>query len=374
MIYLDYAANTPADPQVLETFVSCERKYAANPNASHPMGALARQALAEVTERIASALCIDAAGLIYTSGASEANNTAIKGMALARRQAGQHIITTPLEHPSVSGPLDWLKKQGWEIDLVNVGRDGKIDTGHLKQLMRRDTVLLAVTAVDSELGAVQPMEEIVRIKREYPGCLLHVDATQAIGKIPFSFDGVDSASFTAHKSYGLNGIGVLYKNRRAEMEPLIHGGGGPALYRGGPPTLALAASLETALRKSIDCLTERYETVKRQNDFIRAALAAYPAVWINSPAGAVPHILNLSVTGVKGTRFRDALGQAGICVSVRSACAMDGTPSAAVSAVVGDRKRALSSWRISLSHLTSEEELRQFLEAFDVCYQKLMRR
>lgn len=372
MIYLDYAANTPAAPQVLEDYVSCERTYIANPNSAHPMGIWARQKMAEITDKIASELRIDASGIIYTSGASEANNTAIKGIARAKRNVGKHIISTPLEHPSVSAPLTHLQEQGWEIDLAHIGKDGKIDIEHLKSLIRKDTVLIAVTAVDSELGTIQPIDQIVEIRTQSPNCLLHVDATQAIGKIPFSFDGIDTASFTAHKFYGLNGIGVLYKEHSVFIEPLIHGGSGASLYRSGTPTLALAVSLERAARESLDNLTERYAVIKRMNEYLRTALSKYPGVHINSPADAVPHILNLSVSGVKGTRFRDALAELGVCVSVKSACSTDGTPSRAVFAVSQDRKNALSSWRVSLSHLTADEEIERFLEAFDTCYRKLV--
>ena len=372
MIYLDYAANTPVAPQVLEEYINCERTYIANPNSAHPLGTSARHKMAEIIDQVASELNIDATGIIFTSGASEANNTAIKGIARARRNVGKHIVSTPLEHPSVSGPLTYLQEQGWEIDLVDIGRDGKIDVEHMKKLVRKDTVLIAVTAVDSELGTIQPIDQIIEIKKQSLNCALHVDATQVIGKIPFSFDGIDTASFTAHKFYGLNGVGVLYKNRSVLIDPLIHGGSGTTLYRSGTPTLALAASLERAIRNSLDNLSERYIYVKEMNEYLRTSLGKYSAVRINSPADAVPHILNLSVSGVKGTRFRDALADFGVCVSVKSACSTDGTPSRAVYAVSRDRKNALSSWRISLSHLTTGEEINQFLEAFDTCYRKLV--
>lgn len=372
MIYLDYAANTPADPEVLDTFALYENKYIANPNSAHTLGLSARQAMADVTDRIASLLGIEAGGIIYTSGASEANNTTIKGIARARRHVGKHIISTALEHPSVSGPLMWLKEQGWEIDLADIGRDGRIDIGHLKELIRQDTVLIAVTAVDSELGQIQPVDEIIKLKSQYPGLLLHVDATQAIGKLPFSFDGIDSASFTAHKFYGLNGIGVLYKTHNVLLEPLIHGGSGASLYRSGTPTLSLAASLEKALSKSMEALSDRYAYVEMLNERLLRSLSLYPEVHINSPGDSVPHILNLSVTGVKGTRFRDILNESGVCVSVKSACSSDGTPSRAVFAVSRNRKNALSSWRISLSHLTTPEEIKEFLEIFDSSYRRLI--
>ena len=371
MIYLDYSANTPADPSALDAFLDTERRFPGNPNSNHPAGLAAREALAAATDSIADMLHILPSEIICTSGASEANNLAIKGIARAQRHSGKHIISTPLEHPSVSGPLTYLQEQGWEIDLVEIGRDGKIDLENLKELLRTDTVLVAVTAVDSELGAVQPISEITKLLRNYPNCRLHVDATQAVGKIPFSFDGIDTASFAAHKFYGLNGSGMLYKRNDLIIEPLIHGGSGTSLYRSGTPTLGLVRALETALCLAIPAVPERYAYVKGLNERLRAALEQYPAAYINSPADAVPHILNLSVQGVKGTRFQQALAEKGVCVSVKSACSTDGTPSRAVFAVSRDRKNALSSWRISLSHLTTEEEIGAFLEAFDASYKEL---
>ncbi len=373
MIYLDYSANTPADPSVLEAFLDAETRYPGNPNASHPAGRAARAALADATEGIAELLHVQPAEIIYTSGASEANNLAVKGIARAQRHFGRHIISTPLEHPSVSGPLTWLQEQGYEIDLVEIGRDGKIDLDSLRELLRKDTVLAAVSAVDSELGTVQPIPEIARILADFPNCRLHVDATQAVGKIPFSFEGADTASLSAHKFYGLNGSGLLYKKHDLVLEPLIHGGSGASLYRSGTPTLALISALETALRLALPAIPQRTARVKSLNDRLRRAFSAFPQVRLNSPADAVPHILNLSVQGVKGTRFQQLLAEKGVCVSVKSACSTDGTPSRAVYAVSRDRRSALSSWRISLSHLTTERELDEFLPLVEHCCRELER-
>ncbi len=367
MIYLDYSANTPTDPAVLDVYLRAEREYIGNPNSDHPAGQAAREALAKATDSIAGRLHILPSEIIFTSGASEANNLAIKGIARTQRHFGRHIISTPLEHPSVSGPLTYLQEQGWEIDLVDIGHDGKIDLRHLRELLRSDTVLVAVTAVDSELGTVQPIREIAEMLTEYPNCRLHVDATQAIGKIPFSFDGIDTVSLTAHKFYGPNGIGMLYKRGEVILEPLIHGGSGASLYRSGTPTLALVAALDAALALALPAIPGRYESVRKRNDTLRAAFANDPAIRINSPDDAIPHILNLSVDAIKGTRMQKALAARGVCVSVKSACATDGTPSRAVFAVSRDRKNALSSWRISLSHLTTEEEIKDFLEILSEC-------
>ena len=418
MIYLDYSANTPADSRVLGRFCEVERSCPGNANSRHQAGRDAKLVIDHATQSIAGLLSAQPAEVIYTSGASEANNFALKGLAKLSRHLGKHIISTPLEHSSVSGTLTALQEQGYEIDLVDIRRDGTIDLEHLKELLRPDTIAVAVTLVDSELGVVQPVKEISEILQAWPNCHLHVDATQAVGKIPVSFEGVDTMSLTAHKFYGLNGIGLLLKRRRLALEPLIHGGesttiyrsGTPTvalaasletalnsavnelpersarvkeanlylrtalskyIYRSGTPTVALAASLETALNSAVNELPERSARVKEANLYLRTALSKYPKVRINSPESAIPHILNLSVENVKGTVFQRELDAEGVCVSVKSACSSDGLPSRAVFAVSRDRKNALSSWRISLSHLTTQEELDGFLRAFDACCTRL---
>ena len=371
MLYLDYSANTPVDEEVLRCFCEAERRYPGNANAHHQAGAAAKAAINEATRSIARCLGAPPAGIIYTSGASEANNLAVKGLAALGGAAGRHILSTPLEHSSVSGTLTALQEQGYEIDLLDIRRDGTVDLDHLKELLRPDTIAVAVTLVDSELGVVQPVEEIAAILKDYPDCHLHVDATQAVGKIPVSFEGVDTMSLTAHKFYGLNGIGLLLKRRNLALEPLIHGGESTTIYRSGTPTVALASSLACALELAVENLPERSVSVQKRNAELRAALCQHPEVRINSPENAIPHILNLSVQNVKGTVFQRELDAHGVCVSVKSACSSDGLPSRAVFAVSRDRRNALSSWRISLSHLTTEAEIQEFLRVFDVCCQQL---
>lgn len=371
MIYLDYSANTPVDARVLEQFCAVERRCIGNANSHHQAGSAAKAEIDAATIKIASLLGVQPAEIIYTSGASEANNFALKGLARLSRHTGRHIISTPLEHSSVSGTLTALQEQGYEIDLLDVKQDGTVDLEHLKDLLRPDTICVAVTLVDSELGVVQPVQEIAAILKAYPHCHLHVDATQAVGKIPVSFEGVDTMSLTAHKFYGLNGIGLLIKRRNLALEPLIHGGESTTIYRSGTPTVALASSLACALDLAVTDLPGRVGHVAKLNAELRAALSTYPLVRINSPDHAIPHVLNLSVRNVKGTVFQRELDAKGVCVSVKSACSSDGLPSRAVFAVSRDRRNALSSWRISLSHLTTEDEIKAFLQAFDVCYREL---
>ena len=371
MIYLDYSANTPVDTRVLEQFCAVERRCIGNANSHHQAGSAAKAEIDAATIKIASLLGVQPAEIIYTSGASEANNFALKGLARLSRHVGRHIISTPLEHSSVSGTLTALQEQGYEIDLLDVKQDGTVDLEHLKDLLRPDTICVAITLVDSELGVVQPVQEIAAILKAYPHCHLHVDATQAVGKIPVSFEGVDTMSLTAHKFYGLNGIGLLIKRRNLALEPLIHGGESTTIYRSGTPTVALASSLACALDLAVIDLPNRVDHVARLNAELRAALSTYPLVRINSPEHAIPHVLNLSVRNVKGTVFQRELDAKGVCISVKSACSSDGLPSRAVFAVGRDRRNALSSWRISLSHLTTEDEIKAFLQAFDVCYREL---
>lgn len=371
MIYLDYSANTPVDARVLEQFCAVERRCIGNANSHHQAGSAAKAEIDAATIKIASLLGVQPAEIIYTSGASEANNFALKGLARLSRHAGRHIISTPLEHSSVSGTLTALQEQGYEIDLLDVKQDGTVDLEHLKDLLRPDTICVAVTLVDSELGVVQPVQEIAAILKAYPHCHLHVDATQAVGKIPVSFEGVDTMSLTAHKFYGLNGIGLVVKRRNLALEPLIYGGESTTIYRSGTPTVALASSLACALDLAVTDLPGRVDHVAKLNAELRAALSTYPLVRINSPEHAIPHVLNLSVRNVKGTVFQRELDAKGVCVSVKSACSSDGLPSRAVFAVSRDRRNALSSWRISLSHLTTEDEIKAFLQAFDVCYREL---
>jgi cysteine desulfurase len=184
---------------------------------------------------------------------------------------------------------------------------------------------------------------------------------------------VDTFSLTQHKFYGLNGSGLLFKRKGVVFDPLIHGGASDSLYRSGTPTLALNGALNTAITLALQEQDERIGKVKYYNTTLRNALQKYPKVKINSPLTAVPHILNVSVQGVKGKDFQQALSEKGVCVSVKSACSVDNLPSRAVFAVSKDKKNALSSWRISLSHLTTEEELKEFLVIFDEIYEEVTR-
>ena len=192
-----------------------------------------------------------------------------------------------------------------------------------------------------------------------------------MGGIRSRWKGVETMRLAFQKIGGLNGSGLLLKRQQVVIEPLFHGGSSDSIYRSGTPTLALAAAADTALTLAIEYRDERTAVVRDMRTQLETALSAFPKVRINSPAGGVPHILNLSVQGVKGTQFQKALSERGVCVSVKSACSSDGLPSKAVFAVSRERKNALSSWRISLSWRTTQEDITGFLQAFDACYQEL---
>ncbi len=364
MIYLDYAANTPVDKEVLDTFYDISLEYIGNPNSPHSLGNKAGLRMEQSTKQIAGLLGAKENEVIYTSGASESNNLAIKGIANSYRRYGKHIITTYLEHASVTGPVTALQNDGFEVDFVNLTENGQIDLEHLKELIREDTILVSVCLVDSEVGTIQPVGDISRIMEGKSHCFFHVDATQGVGKIPVSFKNMDLMTFSGHKFYGLNGCGVLIKKESVMLEPLIHGGLSTTTFRSGTPMLALGAATEKALTIALDNLTSRYDYVKAFNIKLREAFKAYNNIKINTPAEGSPYLLNISIKGVNTNQLQNELSNRGICVATKSACCAPSTVSRPVYAMTKDRKLALSTLRISLSHLTTEEEINLFLDCF----------
>lgn len=373
MIYLDYAATTPTAPKVLETFCELSTKYIANPNSSHDLGTQAKLHLDEVTQGIAELIGVTQKEIIYTSGASEANNLAIKGIASYYKRYGKHIITTYLEHASVIGPITALKNSGYEVDFVNILENGLVDLEHLKELLREDTILVSIHYVDSEIGIRQDMDKISALVNEYPHCFLHVDATQAIGKIKFSVQHIDLMSLSSHKFYGLKGCGMLIKKDHVMLEPLIHGGISTTPFRSGTPAVALAGSTKEALSQAIKEQDKRFQHVSELNHILRKKLKTFKNLKINSPATSIPFILNLSILGISSVHFQKALEEYECYISTKSACCSPQAPSQAVYALTQDKKRAISSLRVSLSHLTTPEECYAFLEYFELCYKKIVK-
>lgn len=367
MIYLDYAANTPVREEVLHTFAEVSREFTANPNSPHALGRAAGQRLAECTEQIRQLLGAQAFEVVYTSGASESNNLAIKGIAKKYGKFGRHIVTTYLEHSSVNGAMEAIRNDGFEIDYVDITKDGLVDMEHLKELLRKDTILLSVCHVDSEIGLTQQISKIGALLADYPGCHFHVDATQSIGKIPVPLDNIDLLTFAPHKFCGLNGCGVLLKKPDVRLEPLIHGGLSTTPYRSGTPVLALIASTAKALALAIADLNKNLEHVQSLNRTLREALVKMPGVVVNSTQHSIPHILNISLPGINTNALLLKLEEKGFILSAKSACCAPNSVSRPVFALTRDKKAALSTLRISLSHLTLEEDAQAFIKCFAAC-------
>jgi len=287
------------------------------------------------------------------------------------KNRGKHIITTFLEHSSVIGPLNYLSNLGFEVDFVKINDNGQVDLEHLKSLMRDDTILVSICAVDSEIGLVQPIKEIRKIIDDYPKCFLHVDCTQAIGKINIDFNDIDLASISAHKFYGLKGIGMLIKKENILLEPLIHGGKSTTAFRSGTPALPLIVSMMRALELIIPNVDKNYKYVSKLNKMIIDGLKEYENVHINSTDISIPHTINFSLKNIKPETFLHALAEHNIFISTKSACSTSDSMSNAVYALSKDREISNSSLRISLSYLTSEDEIKEFLKVFADVYQKL---
>jgi cysteine desulfurase len=367
MIYLDYAADTPICEPVLSAFLSAAREYGANPNSGHALGLLAKRRLDEATEHIAGMLGAQQEEIIITSGATEANNLAILGAAHAYQSRGRHLITSPMEHASVTGPMTALKSEGFELDFVKVKPDGQVDTAHLKSLLRSDTILVSLCSVDSEAGVIQPLDAVREVLAGFPNCRLHVDATQAVGKLPVKLDCADLITLSPHKFYGITGSGALIARGGIRLTPLWHGGSGATPYRSGTPALALAVAMETALKEALKHLCARLEIVCGLNGKLRQALGNLPFVTLNSPESASPYILNFSVANIRARELIALLSERGICVSSKSACCAPAAPSHPVMAMTNDRRRSLNTVRVSLSHLTTQDEIGTFLRELQKC-------
>ncbi len=371
MIYLDYSATTKVDKDVLKAFNKvCLNNYA-NSNSSHKIGIESNNLITNSLVLISKLLNIKPSEIIFTSGASESNNLAIKGIAFKNQSKGKHIITTKLEHSSVIATLSYLNTLGFEIEFVNLLEDGTVDLNHLKSILRNDTILVTITAVDSELGIRQPIEEIGSILNNYPNCVFHTDMTQCIGKDKIDLANVDLASFSGHKFFCFKGIGALYKRDGIEIEPLIHGGRSVTIYRSGTPQTELIVSMGKAIETALSDLNKKHDYVSVLNNKIREEISKYKNIYINSTNKSIPQILNFSIVGVESEKIQKSLEEYEIYISTRSACTKSKEPSTSVLTVTNSHERAISSLRISLSYKTKRREVKEFLRCFKICYDKI---
>ena len=371
MIYLDYSATTPINYEVLDTYNRTSKDFFGNPNSLHELGIKTKNLMNSATKQIAEILNVHETEITYTSGATNSNNIALIGASLSHHKKGKHIITSKLEHPSIYAICDYLESIGFEISYVKNDKEGLIDFEDLKSLIRSDTILVSICSVNSETGVRQPLKMIRQIiKKENADTVLHSDMTQGIGKVAVNLHDVDLATFTAHKIYGPKGIGVLYKNNNINIAPILYGSGKSNMLNPGTPAVPLIVSLSKALRLATIDLEKRERFIERLNLKIVDALTKYEGVMINKTKYSIPHILNISLRNIKAETFLHALEEYEVYVSSNTACA-SGNLSTSVLAIYNDKVRASSTLRISLSHLTTTDEVNKFISYFDEVYRKL---
>ena len=371
MIYLDNSATTMVDDRVLETFNKVCKNYPGNSNSLHSLGIKSKELEEYATEKISNLLGVKPSEIIYTSGASESNNTVLKGVASKYKNRGNHIITTPLEHSSILETCKYLENKGFIIDYVKIKDNGLIDIEDLERLLTDNTILVSVAYVDSELGIRQDIDTISKIVKKHPKCYFHVDATQAIGKIKVDPTSIDFISMSAHKIFGLKGIGLLIKKDNIVIDNLIHGGKSTTIYRSGTPALPLICSLMKALELVIPNIDKNYEYVSSLSRKIKDNLKKYDNIRINSTENSIPYIINFSVIGVKPETFIHTMEEEDIYLSTKSACSTSDV-SLSVDSIYHNREISMSSIRISLSYKNTEEEIDKFIKAFDKIYNKLV--
>lgn len=371
MIYLDYSATTPVSYDVLDTINKVTKEYIGNSNSLHSLGIKSAELLKSATTQIANILGVSDSEIVYTSGATESNNMALIGTALANRKKGNHIIVSKLEHPSIYAICDYLETLGFEISYVKNDSDGLIDFDDLKKLVRKETILVSICAVNSEIGIRQPLKMIRQIiKKENFGTIFHSDLTQAIGKVSVNLHDVDLASISAHKIYGPKGIGLLYKSSNVDMVPLMHGSSKTNSLRPGTPPLPLIAAFSKAIRLANIDLEKRERFINLLNEKIVNHLKKYNQIYINKTKYAIPHILNISVMDVMPESLIHSLEEKEVYVGTNTACA-SGELSTSVMALYNDLDRAKHTIRISLSYMSTTDEINKFLSIFDEAYAKL---
>lgn len=372
MIYLDYSATTPVDERVLDSYLKVTRDYIGNANSIHFLGSMSKELLVQATNQISSILNCHPKEIVFTSGASESNTTAIKGVAIKYANRGRHIITSKLEHKSVLEVMGYLSSIGFEVDFVNLQDNGQVDLKHLEELIRDDTILISICHVNSETGFKQPLKTIRQvINKKNPNVIFHSDLTQALGKTRFYLSDLDLASFSSHKIYAPKGVGILYKKRDLNIDTLIYGTTENCPFRGGTPALPLIVSFSKAMRLANDKLESNIKKCQKLKEELLKGLSKYP-IQINSNDLCVPQIVNFSLMEIKSETFVHAMEKHEIYVSTTTACSSKEESTVLKELAKGDRRISTTSIRVSISHLTTMEEIHEFLEAFDQVWNELL--
>lgn len=370
MVYLDYSATTPVLDEVLDSFNTVTKEFFANPNSLHSLGVKSKELLISARKQICDILKIKDSELIFTSGASEANNRALIGVCLKRKKFGNHIIVSTLEHPSIYEICKYLESIGFKVSYVNVDSEGVVDLEELKRLVTDKTILVSICGVNSETGVRQPLRTIKQVvKKENSNCYIHSDLTQGLGKIKINFDDFDLASFSSHKIYAPRGIGMLYKKDGINIEPLMYG---TNLYEIGTPPLSLIVAFSKAIRLAYSNFLEKEESIKECADKLINGLKKYPNIKLNRSKYTINQIVSISLMDIKPETFIHAMEKNDIYISSNTACS-SGKTSTSIMAIYNDIKRASTTIRISISYLTTLKEIDLFLNAFDIEYNNLLK-
>lgn len=361
-VYLDYAATTPIDSRVLEQMLPWLTTQFGNPaSTSHVYGWRAEEAVEQARAQVADLIGAHPREIVWTSGATESNNLAIKGAAQAYADKGKHLITVKTEHKAVLDPMEYLQSQGFEVSILEVNAEGLIDLAELKAAIRPDTILVSVMAVNNEIGVIQDLPAIAALCTEHD-VLFHIDAAQAAGKIEININdlAVDLISFSGHKVYAPKGIGALYVRRkpRVRLMAQIHGGGHERGYRSGTlATHQIVAMGEAFALAKADMLTDNARIAQLQQKLWQGLSEALPQIYLNGSASQrVPHNLNISFAGIEGEALMMSLQR--LALSSGSACSSASLePSYVLTALGRDAQLAHSALRISLGRQSTDADI-----------------
>ncbi|USY50264.1 cysteine desulfurase [Bacillus altitudinis] len=376
MIYLDNSATTKPYPEVLQVHQQVSERFFGNPSSLHQLGIDASRLLSETRKQILHYTGFTQYEIIFTSGATEANNIAIKGAALAKMNRGRHIVTTAIEHPSVIESFEQLKTLfGFDISYIQVNEHGRADMTHLKEVLRPDTVLVSLMHVNNETGAIQPIEEAASIIRKYAKeAIFHVDGVQGIGKVPLPKEmDIDLLTMSGHKIHGLKGTGALFLKKEIVLAPFITGGEQELGLRSGTENPAGAVSLAKAIKQSFEYLNKHHDEMIALKTELEQQLGKIEGIVINTPlTHSAPHIVNFSVPGIQIEVLLHMLEKEGIYVSTTSACsAKKKEPSRVLLAMGKSEEVAKSSMRISLTYGQGPELTPQIITSIAQSVKKL---
>ncbi|MEY8435120.1 cysteine desulfurase family protein [Streptococcus hyointestinalis] len=375
MIYFDNAATTRPYDEVLRTYQEVATKIFGNPSSLHNLGSNATRILEASRKQVADLLGVAPSEIFFTSGGTESDNWALKGTAFEKEQYGKHIIVSAIEHPAVKESAKWLGEHGFAVDYASVDSRGFVDVAALAKLIKPETILVSVMAVNNEIGSIQPISEISELLADKPTITFHVDAVQAIGKIPVSHyltSRVDLASFSAHKFHGVRGVGILYKKEGKRISPLLTGGGQESDLRSTTENVAGIAASARALRMTLDKEALALPKITKMKQVIQEALEEFDGVQLfTDEAGFAPNIITFGIRGVRGEVVVHAFEEHAIYISTTSACSSKaGKPAGTLIAMGVPQKEAQTAVRISLDDDNDMSQVEQFLTIFKHVYAK----